>query len=127
MEDTGIRVTFKVFAGIEEANGTTRTILYRVAQEALTNVSRHAEATQVTVSIEPLDGAIHMTITDNGQGFDVAEKSDTKKHNRLGLLGMRERVEMVGGTFCVESAPGQATTVRVVIPAPRKRVRKALK
>jgi len=127
MEDTGVRVSLKVFAGIEETSGTLRTMLYRVAQEALTNVSRHAKATQVKVSIESLDGAIHMVITDNGQGFDVAGKSNTKKHNRLGLLGMRERVEMVGGTFDVESAPGQATTVRVVIPAARKPRGKAVK
>ena len=127
MEDTGVRVSLKVFAGIEETSGTLRTMLYRVAQEALTNVSRHAKATEVTVCIESLDGSIRMDITDNGQGFDVAGKSNTKKHNRLGLLGMRERVEMVGGTFCVESSPGQATTVRVIIPATRKRVRQAMK
>jgi len=125
MEDTGVRVSLKVSAGIESFSATLRTMLYRVAQEALTNVSRHAQATQVTVCIESLDGALHMVITDNGQGFDVTGKSNTKMHNRLGLLGMRERVEMVGGTFGVESAPGHPTTVRVVIPAPRKRVRKA--
>ena len=124
MEDTGVRVSLKVFAGIEKTSGTLRTMLYRVAQEALTNVSRHAMATQVKVCIESLDGAIHMVITDNGRGFDVAGKSNTNQHNRLGLLGMRERVEMVGGSFGVESAPGRHTTVRVVIPAPRKRARK---
>ena len=127
MEDTGVRVSLKVSAGIEDFSGTLRTMLYRVAQEALTNVSRHAKATQVKVCIESLNGSIQMEITDNGQGFDVAGKSNTGKHNRLGLLGMRERVEMVGGTFCVESSPGHPTTVRVTIPATRKRARKAMK
>jgi signal transduction histidine kinase len=125
MEDTGVRASLKVFAGIEESTGTLRTMLYRVAQEALTNVARHAKASHVEVSIQRLDGTIHMDITDNGQGFEVTGKPGTKKHNRLGLLGMRERVEMVGGTFCVESTPGHPTTIHVEIPADQPRARKA--
>ena len=121
--DTGIRVSFKVFAGIEESNGTTLTMLYRVAQEALTNVARHAKASQVEVSIQCLEGIIHMDIKDDGQGFDVIGKSNPKKHNRLGLLGMRERVEMTGGTFRVESTPGNPTTVHVEIPVEKSRAR----
>jgi len=124
IEDHGVRVSLKVSAGIESFSGTLRTMLYRVAQEALTNVSRHARATQVDVCIEAKDGSIRMDITDDGQGFDVAGKSNTKNVNRLGLLGMRERVEMVGGTFGVESSPGHSTTVRVTVPAAPKRARK---
>ena len=116
MRDTGIRVALKVFAGIEQADGNTRTVLYRIAQEALTNVARHAQASEATLSIQNPDGGICMEITDNGQGFAVEGKGSAKKNNRLGLLGMRERVEMIGGTFCVESAPGQGTTIRVEIP-----------
>jgi signal transduction histidine kinase len=67
-----------------------------------------------------------MEITDDGQGFDVNSKTGAKKHNRLGLLGMRERVEMHGGTFAVVSASGQATTVRVEIQPPKTRPRKVL-
>jgi signal transduction histidine kinase len=126
MEDTGIRASLKVFAGIEDTSGALRTMLYRVAQEALTNVARHAKASQVEVSIESLDGSIRMEITDDGQGFDVNSKTGAKKHNRLGLLGMRERVEMHGGTFAVVSASGQATTVRVEIQPPKTRPRKVL-
>ena len=117
MEDTGIRVTLKAFAGIEQADGTTRTVLYRIAQEALTNVARHAKASQADLSIQNLDGGICMEITDNGCGFAVAGKGSAEKNNRLGLLGMRERVEMIGGTFCIKSAPGKGTTIRVEIPA----------
>ncbi|MEI7909398.1 MAG: sensor histidine kinase [Verrucomicrobiota bacterium] len=116
MEDTGIRGSLKVFAAIEEADGTLRTMLYRVAQEALTNVARHAKASRVEVCIESLDDHIRMTITDNGQGFEVTGNATAPKHNRLGLLGMRERVEMFGGTFAVFSAPGHSTTVRLDIP-----------
>ena len=117
MEDTGIRVNLKSFAGIEQADGTTRTVLYRIAQEALTNVARHAQATQADLSIQSPDGGICMEITDNGCGFTVEGKGSAKKNNRLGLLGMRERVEMIGGTFCVESSPGHGTTIRVEIPS----------
>jgi signal transduction histidine kinase len=117
MEDTGIRVTLKAFAGIEHSNTARRTVLYRVAQEALTNVARHAQASHAEVSIRDQKGVICMDVKDNGKGFKVDGTSKSKKHNRLGLLGMRERIEMVGGTFCVESAPGKHTTIRVEIPA----------
>jgi len=125
MEDTGLRVSFKSFAGIEQSNGTTRTVLYRVAQEALTNVARHAKASRVEVSIQGHNGIIRMEIKDNGNGFDVDGKSKPLDHDRLGLLGMRERVEMIGGTFSVESAPGKPTTVRVEIPAQTDPARQA--
>lgn len=118
MKDTGIRVTLKTYAGIEQADGNTRTVLYRIAQEALTNVARHAQASQAAVSIRNPDGGLCMEITDNGCGFEVDGTSKAKKkNNRLGLLGMRERVEMIGGTFCAESAPGKGTIIRVEIPA----------
>ncbi len=117
MADTGIRVTLKVFAGIEQADGGTRTVLYRIAQEALTNVARHARDTQAELSIHNPEGGICMEITDNGCGFAVEGKGSARKNNRLGLLGMRERVEMIGGSFCVESAPDQGTTIRVDIPS----------
>ena len=93
-----------------------RTVLYRVAQEALTNVARHAKASRVEVSIQKLRGVARMEIKDDGKSFQVERTLHAKGSKRLGLLGMRERVEMVGGTFCVESAPGQGTTVRVEIP-----------
>ena len=103
---------------------TAHTMLYRVAQEDLTNVARHAKASQVEVNIQQPNGTIRMEITDNGNGFQVAGKSSSAKHNRLGHLGMRERAEMAGGTFSVESVPGQATTVRGEIPPGTKRARK---
>ena len=94
-----------------------RTVLYRVAQEALTNVARHARATEVELCIEKLAGAVRMKIKDNGRAFSVQRTFQAKKNGRLGLLGMRERVEMVGGRFTVESAPGRGTTIQVQIPS----------
>jgi signal transduction histidine kinase len=116
LEESGVRVKLHVCAGIEQSGNAVRTVLYRISQEALTNVARHAKASQVEVHIQWHDGIIRMNIQDNGQGFEVDGTLCANKKNRLGLLGMRERVEMVGGTFHVESSPGQPTTVCVEIP-----------
>jgi signal transduction histidine kinase len=113
---THIHIHLKAFAGVEHIASDQRTILYRVAQEALNNVSRHAQASRVEVSILKLPACICMKIKDDGKSFSVERISKTKGRKRLGLLGMRERVEMVGGTFCVESAPGKGTTIVVEIP-----------
>ena len=117
MEDTGVRVSLKAFAGIEKSDSNVRTVLYRIAQEALTNVARHAAASRAEVSIRNLKGTIRMEIIDNGKGFEVEGTSCAKQSNRLGLLGMRERIEMIGGTFCVDSALGRHTTIRVEVPS----------
>ena len=113
---TGIRPSLTTFAAVEQLDTAKRTILYRVAQESLTNVARHAQASRVDVSIQKLRGDVRMEIKDNGKSFDVQGALHVNGSKRLGLLGMRERVEMVDGTFCVESAPGQGTTIRVEIP-----------
>ena len=115
-KETGIRVSLTAFAGVNQLDGAKRTVLYRVAQEALTNVSRHAQATRVETTIQRLPKAVLMRITDNGKSFDVNRTMHTGKGERMGLLGMRERVEMVGGAFSVESAPGKGTIVQAQIP-----------
>lgn len=115
-EDTGVRVSLTAFAEIELLDNAKRTVFYRVAQEALNNVARHAQASRAEVTIRNEKGVICMEIKDNGKGFEPDAKPGAKKNNRLGLLGMRERVEMIGGTFYVDSAPDKPTTVRVEIP-----------
>ena len=115
-EETGIRVRLSAVAEVECVNGDERTVLYRVAQEALTNIARHAHARRADVEIQKLDGAICMTITDDGKGFQQERLFHGKKSNRLGVLGMRERVDMVKGNFTVQSAPGKGTTIRVQVP-----------
>ena len=91
-------------------------MLFRVAQEALTNVVRHARATQVEMMISKSLGAIRMEIRDNGKSFPVEKTFLAKNPKRLGLVGMKERIEMVGGTLAIESTPGKGTTVRVQVP-----------
>lgn len=115
-KQTGIHVAFSSFAEVEKLNGAERTALYRVAQESLTNVARHAKASRAKVSIRRLSSAVCMEVHDNGRGFQVEGAASEKNKNRLGMLGMKERMEMIGGTFCVESAPGKQTIIRVEIP-----------
>jgi signal transduction histidine kinase len=116
MARTGVQARFTAFAGVEKLDLARRTVLYRAAQEALTNVARHAKASRVEVSIQKFHNQARMEIKDDGKSFAVERILRTKGNGRLGLLGMRERVEMVGGIFGVESAPGQGTTVRVEVP-----------
>jgi signal transduction histidine kinase len=113
---TRVHVHLKAFAGVEQLDIAKRTVLYRVAQEALTNVSRHAKASSVEVSIQKLADRVGMKIKDDGKSFSVERQLHAKGGKRLGLLGMRERVEMVGGTFCIASAPGEGTTIEVEVP-----------
>jgi two-component system, NarL family, sensor histidine kinase DegS len=115
-KQTHVPVHFKAFAGVEKLSSDKRTVLYRVAQEALTNVAKHARAGLVTVDIERARGVMRMKVHDNGKSFQVERVLFAKKMKRLGLLGMRERVEMVGGSFAVESGPGKGTTISVQIP-----------
>jgi signal transduction histidine kinase len=122
-EQTGIRTAFSAFAEVEKLDNPSRTVLYRIAQEALTNVARHARATHVKVSIRLDQDKVCMDIHDDGRGFQVEGVSAIKHSKRLGLLGMRERAEMIGGTFCVDSAPGKTTTVRIEIPKDKTRAK----
>jgi signal transduction histidine kinase len=113
---TGVRTHLTAFAGLEQLDSARRTILYRVAQEALANVSRHAQASRVEVTIQKRASGVCMKLHDNGKSFSVERVLGAKGRKRLGLLGMRERLEMAGGRFKIESAPGQGTTVTAEIP-----------
>jgi PAS domain S-box-containing protein len=92
------------------------TTLYRVAQEALTNVTRHARATSACLRLEREDHAIRCAIRDDGIGFDVPGVLARRGEHGLGLMGIRERVVSLAGTVQIESAPGCGTTLLVTIP-----------
>jgi signal transduction histidine kinase len=111
-----IKIKMTAFGGVEALGGAKRTVLFRVAQEALTNIARHAQATEVGMSIREISGAIRMEISDNGRSFDVKKALFARNPKRLGLIGMKERVEMVGGSLVIDSQPGKGTTVRAEIP-----------
>jgi signal transduction histidine kinase len=113
---TGVRTYLTAFAAVEQLDSAKRTVLFRVAQEALTNVARHAQAGRVNVTIEKLADCVCMKIEDDGIAFNVERTLHANGGKRLGLLGMRERLEMVGGKFVVESLPGKGTIVQAQIP-----------
>ncbi len=123
---TGVRTQLTAFAGVEEMETARRTVLFRVAQEALTNVARHAKASRVKVSLQKMADGVCMKIEDDGKSFQVERTLHANGGKRLGLLGMRERLEMVGGRFGVESAPGQGTTITAQIPFNKLRAGKPL-
>jgi PAS domain S-box-containing protein len=113
---TGIRVHLSAFAAVEKLAAAKRTALYRVAQEALTNVARHARASKVDLRIEKSARAVSMTVTDDGKGFKQQSVPPAREGTRLGLLGMSERLEMIGGGLTITSAPGKGTTVLAQLP-----------
>jgi signal transduction histidine kinase len=116
---TGLHICFTAFAGVEQMTNDRRTVLYRVALAALANVAEHAKASVVNLTIEEAGNTVCMTISDNGRSFDVEKMLNSRKNNRLGLIGMRERIEMVSGTFTVSSAPGHGTAIVARIPFKR--------
>ncbi len=113
---THLQVQLKTFAGVEALDSASKTVLYRVAQEALTNVVRHARATSATLRLQRTSDGVRLEISDDGQSFSVEKALASKRKGRLGLLGMRERVEMMEGRFAIDSAAGAGTTVRAELP-----------
>jgi signal transduction histidine kinase len=99
--------------------GAIEVACFRIAQEALTNVVRHARATQVTIDVWPGAGKIHLVVWDDGVGFDVAVAYDAARGGQsAGLLGMRERATLCGGYLEIDAAPTRGTRVRAEFPLP---------
>lgn len=97
--------------------------LYRVIQECANNIIKHAEASEVRVTIRKEAGALTLTITDNGKGFTPAGSRAAELNTRgFGLAGMTERVRLLGGTHTVDSAPGQGTTVTIKLTIPEEKL-----
>ena len=126
-ERADLPIKLTTFPELSELDVTKRTVLYRVAQEALTNVVRHAEAKFVHVIFKNRRKTVLMEIRDNGKSFNVQYVLLAKGKKHLGVIGMRERVEMVGGTFKIESNPGQGTLVSAEIPFLRAHKLRVLK
>ncbi len=96
---------------------SVETTLYRVLQEAITNIAKHADATRVAVLLEARETEVSMIVEDNGRGFSPAGHAPAGAPSRhLGLLGIRERLSLVSGTLEVESAPGQGCTLYIRAP-----------
>jgi signal transduction histidine kinase len=110
---TGIRTVFINGLNDDKFSKKVNISLFRIFQESLTNIARHAEARKADISLMRQDQQLVLLIEDNGKGFDpsVVEHSTT-----LGILGMKERARMIGGTYNVFSTPGKGTVIEVVVP-----------
>jgi len=113
-----IPIDLQISDGVDERFGTEiETALFRVLQEALTNVARHADATIVSVRLVRTADAHRLSIEDDGVGFDPAELNKNRDGDfRLGLLGMRERVASIGGALTLESEVGVGTRLEIDVP-----------
>jgi signal transduction histidine kinase len=113
--DTSVDLSYEQGRASDRHTVDLETALYRIVQEALTNALRHGGARRASVEIEEDETAVRITIRDDGEGFDP-----TVKAAGFGLVGMRERAELLDGTLQVESEPGRGTTVRAVLPVQRR-------
>jgi signal transduction histidine kinase len=102
------------FAG--RLSGAMETALYRIVQEALTNASKHAKATRVWIQVRREDGTLCCSIRDDGEGFDVRVAQAEGMRRGLGLIGIQERLNAVGGTLSIHSAPGRGTKLLIRLP-----------
>ena len=93
-----------------------QTVFFRIFQETLTNVIRHAKAKQVDVRLQEQNGSLVMAVRDNGRGISPEELASTRS---LGLVGMRERAMLIGGEVTLTGAPGKGTTVTLRVPLPK--------
>ncbi len=113
---TGLCVRFTADPVAEQMNPDQKTALFRIAQEALTNVAKHARASQVRLNIRERGHAIWMEIADNGQSFTRAPATPKAGRVRLGLLGMQERVRLIDGKFSILTRADSGTVIRVQVP-----------
>lgn len=110
--ETGIPVHFEIVGGNTPLPISVETGLYRIAQEALNNIERHADANQVTLRLLVTPDEIRLDIEDDGRGFKPGQSGG----NSFGLVGMNERTKLLGGRMSIESNPGQGTRLEIVLP-----------
>jgi PAS domain S-box-containing protein len=110
---SGIKCNFKSDIDSVKMNDEKSTALFRIVQEGITNVLRHAEATSIWVGVSLLDAGLEITIADNGKGISENEMSNTKS---IGLLGMKERAIFINGQLLIESTKDQGTVIRLTVP-----------
>ena len=115
-EHSDIQVTVEIIGAKRRLASQVETVLFRIAQEGLNNIRRHAHAQHARVCLEFVDTKILLTVEDDGRGFDVDQILRAQSERRAwGLLGIQERIELVGGKFKIDSAPGRGTKLAVEI------------
>lgn len=115
LREEGWEIDYEEALGRERLPAEIETVLYRVAQEALTNVRKHARTTRVRITLRRLGGSVYLEVRDWGRGFDGAVEGGAPGE-RVGLCGMRERVALLGGEFRIQSQSGAGTSVVAEIP-----------
>lgn len=115
IEPQGVQVTMSIVGLQSRLPSYIETAVFRIVQEALTNILKHAGASHATVNVAERDGRIEMVVADNGRGFNLNEVT-THREGGMGLLGIRERAELLGGTLMIRSTPGDGTRLEVAIP-----------
>ncbi len=117
LKAAGLKVSLKTTGRVRRLPPSLEIALFRVVQEAFNNITRHAHASKATVSVHFKKDSIKVRVKDNGTGFDVQEAISSKDGSRgLGLLGMRERVELINGSLVIKSGPGQGTEITIDVP-----------
>lgn len=117
-EKTGVAIELRLEGEEGRADPAVETIVYRLVQEALTNVIKHAAASSAAVTVSKENGRIRVRVEDAGRGFDVAQILSAAEEAGLGVRGMRDRVHFFNGRFTVRSSPGSGTVVEAEIPLP---------
>jgi signal transduction histidine kinase len=119
LEAQGMEVRFTAAGfGQQRLPSAVETTVFRVAQEAITNVARHSRAHVVTISVTLQEGLVRLQVGDDGMGFDAPALAASAGRRRLGIAGMEERVALLGGRLEIHSAPGAGTTVTMTVPVP---------
>jgi PAS domain S-box-containing protein len=123
LERAGIRVTVEEKSATRRLPGEVETAIFRVVQEAITNIARHAAARNVHIAFEFTDESVIVEVEDDGIGFDLVEVTVLPDSGRgLGLMGMRERAELLGGQVDISTAPGYGTQVQIYVPIDQREV-----
>ncbi|PIW39857.1 MAG: hypothetical protein COW22_04850, partial [Chloroflexi bacterium CG15_BIG_FIL_POST_REV_8_21_14_020_46_15] len=113
-EYSGIGIKVNILGSERRLTEEVELVLFRIAQEALRNVWRHAQATKADITVQFDKDKARITITDNGKGFSLPQAiGDQAKDGKLGLAGMQERARLIGGTLTVQSQPGEGTSITV--------------
>lgn len=117
LEPAGVQVRFQAQGfGQQRLPAAIETTVFRIAQEAVTNIARHAHARTATVSLERVGEVVRLTVTDDGVGFDAGEARRDPERRRLGIIGMEERVSLLGGRLRITSQTAQGTAVWMELP-----------
>ena len=115
-EATGIKTEFHFFGDYRRLNSDIEVTLFRVIQEALINVRKHSKARTCLVKLEYGNERINLVVADDGIGFETGVIEGKSDERHFGLMTIKERVDLISGSFNIESAPGQGTKIYVSVP-----------